>query len=1000
MKYLVLIFTFISTFCTLANETDSRNIGKTPNPPTYDVSNDTMFFDLNHAVVTTSQMATYYDVPVSIKSPGPINSFDFWFHFNQTKLTYYSTIAIISQLDAYSNFNSGNQFLSNTTSGPSLSYQVPSSTTLLFVRFQLNAACTEVDTSDFNTITTLLNGSVCKNKFIYDSPISSGISINTSPLCSGIPIHVSTPSVISGKTITSWAWDFGNGANASTQNASVTYSTNNSYTISVNVLTTDGCPFTLFTNVTTNLTPVASFTDYINTVVDTVFFTNTSTPAANYLWNFGDSYTSTQTNPSHHYSSGGNYNVTLTASSIEGCSNTYTLPVVMDKPTADFQSQGSCAGSTISFTDNSTYPSGSIISWAWTFGDGGTSTLQNPTHIYALAGSYQVTLVVESSLFTYGTVIKTVNISNKPIVQFTASNLTGCAPLATTFSDASTTAAGSSYHWNFGDNNYSSLQSPTHTYIISNQTFSVRLVVTSPDGCRDSLTKTAYINVMDTPTANFSSTSGCVNTEISFNEIFDIDDQNQAWAWDFGDGGTSTIQNPVHIFTNTGNYPVNLVVTNSVGCSSYITKSTAISNKPVASFTAPDQAGCAPFSVNFNNQSTIPAGSTYNWNFGDNSTSTLLNPVHSFAANGNYTVKLVITAPGGCSDSMVGAAYIQVFNGITADFAQVNQCTNSPTIFTDNSVSGSGTIASWNWNFGNGNSSTSAHPSFVYIDSGTYQVTLTVVTTDGCSNTITKEVVVDDKPAVHFAASDVNGCSPLSVDFTNVTNAAPGSTFNWSFGNGSTSTLQNPSSTYTTINTYSVKLVVTSPQGCIDSLVLNNYISLQNTPTALFLASTSLVSMPDAQVSFSDNSINYSTVNWNFGDNSYSTIEDPKHIYGDTGTYDVCLIAYSSYGCSDTLCKKITVTSSNKIAIPGAFSPNGDQNNDVFMVRGGPFKSIELKVLNEWGNLLFVTTSQDNGWNGTYNGTPQPAGQYEYIVKATTMSNEEINQYGVINLTR
>ena len=126
-----------------------------------------MVFDLQNATKTTISGNTYLDLPMYIISSGGISSFDFWFQFDEAKMTYDSTIVVVAALDALSNFNANNHNLSNTTSGPDLSYQVPGNTTLLKLRFLLANNNTVVDTSDFSGVNTLFNGNPCNYKFTF-----------------------------------------------------------------------------------------------------------------------------------------------------------------------------------------------------------------------------------------------------------------------------------------------------------------------------------------------------------------------------------------------------------------------------------------------------------------------------------------------------------------------------------------------------------------------------------------------------------------------------------------------------------------------------------------------------------------------------------------------------------------------------------------------------------------------------------------------------------------
>jgi gliding motility-associated-like protein len=112
------------------------------------------------------------------------------------------------------------------------------------------------------------------------------------------------------------------------------------------------------------------------------------------------------------------------------------------------------------------------------------------------------------------------------------------------------------------------------------------------------------------------------------------------------------------------------------------------------------------------------------------------------------------------------------------------------------------------------------------------------------------------------------------------------------------------------------------------------------------------------------------------------------------------LTAYSSKSCFNTFCDSIKINYSSVLAVPSAFSPNGDNNNDVFKILGGPISKLDLKIFNEWGNEIFVSTSQNDGWDGTYKGLAQPIGSYQYAFTATTVDGKEVTKNGIINLTR
>jgi gliding motility-associated-like protein len=127
---------------------------------------------------------------------------------------------------------------------------------------------------------------------------------------------------------------------------------------------------------------------------------------------------------------------------------------------------------------------------------------------------------------------------------------------------------------------------------------------------------------------------------------------------------------------------------------------------------------------------------------------------------------------------------------------------------------------------------------------------------------------------------------------------------------------------------------------------------------------------------------------------------NPSHIYSDSGKYEICLTSSSSEFCLSKLCDTITVLGSKKLALPTAFSPNGDGKNDIFKLLGGPCQELDFKVFNEWGNLIFESFSQEIGWDGTYKGELQPVGSYNYIVTGKTVDELIIDLFGIVNLTR
>jgi len=375
-------------------------------------------------------------------------------------------------------------------------------------------------------------------------------------------------------TITSWSWVFGDGETGTQQNPSHTYNTSGYFTVSLTVSGPGGPDTETKTNYihVVEPAPVAEFTATPTSgpVPFQVQFIDQSTgEITSWLWDFGDGGTSTTRNPSHTYTSAGYFTVSLTVTSPAGSdteTKTNYIHVTETAPVAAFSASPTSGQRplTVQFSDQST---GTITSWAWSFGDGGTSTLQSPSHTYNSTGYFTVSLTVTGPGGSV-TVTKTNYIhvtESVPTAVFVGSPTSGNRPLVVQFTDQSTGSI-TSWSWSFGDGGTSTLQSPSHTYNSAGY-FTVSLTVTGTGGS-DTMTRTNYIHVTETapPVAAFSAspTSGYgPSLTVQFT------DQSTgvitSWSWSFGDGFFSSEQNPSHTYTSSGRFTVSLTVTGTGG---------------------------------------------------------------------------------------------------------------------------------------------------------------------------------------------------------------------------------------------------------------------------------------------------------------------------------------------------------------------------------------------------------------------------------------------------
>jgi PKD repeat protein len=435
--------------------------------------------------------------------------------------------------------------------------------------------------------------------------------------------------------------------------------------------------------------PVASFVTNAtsgNTPLGIQFIdTSTNTPTS-WAWSFGDGYTSVERNPLHVYSNAGSFTVTFTATNSGGSNTvtqsgyiTATQPAAV--PVASFISTVTSGDAplTVQFIDAST---NTPTSWAWSFGDGGTSILQNPAHTYATTGAYTVTLTATnaegSNTVTKAGFITVVRVATKPVAAFVSTSTSGNAPLTVQFIDSSSNSP-TTWAWLFGDGSTSSLQNPAHAYT-SAGTYTVTLTVANSGGS-NTMTRTDYITVDYTiPVAAFTanSTAGSAPFTVQFTDASEY--SPTSWYWNFGDGSTSTEQNKVHTYQTAGTYSVSLTAINSKGNNrTVITDFISVTGGtplPDTSFTSDIRVGAVPFTVQFTDTSTN-SPTKWEWSFGDGETSALQNPAHTYQSAGTYTIKLTATNGGG-SNSVTRKEYIVVT--ATSVSAQTTAITATPTI--------------------------------------------------------------------------------------------------------------------------------------------------------------------------------------------------------------------------------------------------------------------------------------------------------------------------------
>jgi gliding motility-associated-like protein len=706
------------------------------------------------------------------------------------------------------------------------------------------------------------------------------------------------------------SWSFGDGTNSSQINPVKTFLSGGTFPVKL-INNYGNCSDSINKNVTIITQPSVDFSANDSTGCNppfTVKFIDKSPGASTWLWSFGDGSTSNQQNPTHTYTGSGYFDVTLTITLPGGCSNTITKTQYIKIKSTTINILNAPTGGCIPFT-YSPIPIiqsvDSIAGYSWDLGEpGAIYTTQFPTHTYNSAGNYAIKLTVT----TQAGCVETITIPNgvitgtKPTANFNFAPNNTCAITPVQFTDLSTTTPGAivQWKWDFGDSVTSALQNPVHIYKDTGSLI-VQFIV-SNNGCTDTASK--LIQVLP-PVANFGYTVNCTNRlDVTFIDSSLTSPLYGAisYQWDFGDGATSTLQAPAHSYASLGTYTATLNVTNGP-CSYQITKSIILINES-ADFTINKNPICKSQSFSLSASGSNPANiKDYTWTIGAsviNDTTRTID--YSLPAYGLYDVTLMLEDINGCTNSKTTTNYITV-SGPVANFSPngPGACVNNQVSFNDLSTLATAPITQWTWSFGDGTQQTYTSPPFShsYSQTGSYTVSLMIKDNANCADTVTvSNSVLITRPVAAFRA-DSFYCPLAPLQFID-TSTGSGLTYNWYFGDGGTSTLQNPTHSYTSGNNfYTVKLKIKDLVGCEDSLTKNNYISIRSPKPAFDIADSSGICLP-LITSFTFKGADYKTFYWDFGDGTTSTAQNPSHFYNSYGTFTPKLYLTGPGGCIDS----------------------------------------------------------------------------------------------------
>lgn len=450
----------------------------------------------------------------------------------------------------------------------------------------------------------------------------------------------------------------------------------------------------------------------------------------------------------------------------------------------------------------------------------------------------------------------------------------------------------------------SSASEPSVQYALPG-TFKITLTGRGAAEFEDQLTKTITVSAVPAPIIDFTiDPSRCVGNVNNFAAV--TAGNIVTYAWDFGDGNTAVIPAPSNQYNVAGQYAVALSVTANNACSNRIVKSLQIFNPPSANFTLPNPAiTCTNQSYTFVNTSTSDplSNPAWQWNVNNTPVSVSQDLTYSFSTTVGQQIQLVASIPG-CSTQSTQILNVQL-PGPLVDFSTGNGCAGQALDFNNTS---SGSISGYLWDFGDGTTSTNASPSNAYATAGTYSVTLSASSSNGCNNQTSKLINVYSTPQPAFLLDlPPFSCSGTVSQFHDATPNPTDSNLSawaWAFGDAANGTSNQRDATYTyaIAGPYTVGLTVTTNFGC--SGVVQQVINIAQSPGASFSNSTACVNQGTQFTDTSTGSIK--SWQWKIDNSSYSFF-NPIHVFGNSGSYTAQLIVTDNNKCIGVVTRPISV---------------------------------------------------------------------------------------------
>lgn len=732
------------------------------------------------------------------------------------------------------------------------------------------------------------------------------------------------------------------------------------------------CP-SVFSNqytVQVNPLPIVNFNVSNGCEQSQISFTNTGNGSNFYSWDFNDGTFSNATHAVHTFSTSGTFTVKLIGVNMYSCKDSIMHTVsIYPKPLVNLLSADTiCFGSSMLFFNNSTINSGFLNSIQFNFADGSPATYTSPvSHHFLSSGIFPVKLKVTSNFFCADSLIKTVQVFPKPNTNFLSQNV--CLGSATNFTNLSSISNGFiQYQWNFGNSTTSNVFQPQFNYSVSG-IYTVSLISNSDHNCTDTTFK--QLIVYENPVLSLNVSNACEGSSVLFSGGAIASSVTPSYTLLFGDGATANTLSTSHVYSNHGNYLINLNSVTNSGCINSISKWISIYPKPKSAFTFSNV--CVNDSIRFINNSTVASGSiSYEWNFGNQLSSSLFAPSSKYQSPGNYTVQLISKSQFDCSDTALER--IHIYPKPTSDFNFSNVCDKSSIHFTNTSLVTEGVIQSTFWNFGDNTFSFDKNPDKNFLNYGNYSVSLVTVSNLNCKDTVAKIVSVFEGPIANFTANNV--CLGAATVFRNASQLKSGSfTSFWNFTDGYTSTEYATEHTYLKANDYMVSLKVVSDKNCIDSIT--KYVSVYQLPEVKVSSDTTI----QKGYGITLKAAGANTYNWYPALGISNPTSQSPFVNPEISTSYV-VIGTDDRGCVNYDTIHVEVKNEFLVTPFNILTPDNNGKNDTWIVKNiESYPNNSLLIFNQWNQKVFEARAYHNEWAGTNTrGEILPDATYYYIL--------------------